>query len=113
MNNSVNSIKDVALEFNILYSQSKRRGEKNNFIPIIKVLFEKYSGKLGYSNIHDFKSDVVQAKNAFNKRIFNSFYKINAIRNNHLNPSKGASEGSGRDFVEQQIQEFNLNSDSY
>ena len=125
---TVETFTDVAREFNRLYSNYLllknnrfKKGEKSKkFLSIFKSLFEKYGERFGYSNLSDFKSDVIIAKNNL-KKDKNIITKNTILEPFSLSPilfSKKVllfqpNEGSGGAFTEWQIANLGLNSDSY
>jgi len=116
----IETINDVAVELiklyreNLVKKENFKRGEKSKiFLDIFKILFERYGKHLGYSSISDFKSDVMQVKN--NLKSGNKISNTSSPSfSSHSNFSFfEPNEGSGEIFTDWQIENLNLNPDSY
>jgi len=121
----VETIADAAKEVSSRYSQYKNKlrkdpnkKNKNIFIGILEDVYNKYGRKLGYSDLSDFKSIIVQYMNLLKKRrkIGSNIPDSEEVEFWHESQRKPAyhpKEGDGEIFTQDQVRCFDLNSESY
>ena len=123
------TIADVVNEMNERYrdaiillskQQKIQKGDRGKiFSKIIQSLFEKYKEQLGYNFFSNFKSDILftQKNMKKNKKRKDRTFKMSSeeeiISCPHKPEDKEVTEGSGQVFTQKQIEDFDLNEDSY
>lgn len=117
---------DIVRELNESYFKAKRNKienkEKNLFLGILKNLFEIYGVSFGYENskigLSNFKSDLIRVKNRLKKAKADFKEKHNEAiedfwKTVQLEPNYHPREGDGEIFTRWQVENLELNPDSY
>jgi len=122
----VQTMKDVALEFNRRYVKAIKNGKnvkgKKVFRAIVKSLFNEYGGIMGYQNsFYAFEGQLIKEKNNLKKKETNPVVIVKPEsnlsheefqKNENDDPDAPPNEGS-RTFIEKQINLYDLNPDNY
>lgn len=111
----------IAKELNRRYNEKKdvlKKGQKSQFFNmILKSLYSDYGEYLGYSNLSDFKSSIVRARNGFNQGLKIPLKNI-INQPDYMPPRRREieripSEGDGIEFTRYQVDLYDLKEDSY